>query len=131
VTAALERDQVTAGQLRQTDAVLVGDDPVVGPVDDDHRTPHPRAQLLEPSQRHARGLGSNQRLAVGRGAPAQEVLDELGGVWLGHQLVEEELGEAPVVAQPRVPVVASPAVVDAGVLVPLLERYRPVTGKRP
>ena len=42
-------------------------------------------------------------------APPHEVLDQLRRVLLRHQLVEEEVEEAGVVAQPGVPVVATPA----------------------
>ena len=50
-------------------------------------------------------------------AQADRVLDLLGGVGFRQQLAEEELRETALVAKPRVPVVALPALVDTEVVV--------------
>ena len=122
VTRALEGDERPAGELGQPDARFVGDDAVVGAVDDDDRAPDVRALLLDAQLTgNASDLGPHQGLAVGATAPVDEVLDQLGRVLLRHELVEEEVEEPRVVAQPGELVVTTPAVVVTGVLAPACE----------
>ena len=119
VPGPLEGDERPAGELGQPDARLVGDDAVVGAVDDDDRAPDVRALLLDAQLTgNASDLGPHQGLAVGATAPVDEVLDQLGRVLLRHELVEEEVEEPRVVAQPGELVVTTPAVVVTGVLAP-------------
>ena len=132
VAGALEGHQRPAGQLGQPGPVLVGDDPVVGPVHDDHRAAHCRTLLLHrPLAGDAPDLGPDQSAPVRAPPPAHEVLDQLGRVLLGHQLVEEEVEEPGVVTQPGVAVVAAPALVVPGVLPPQLEGGLALGGERP
>ena len=131
VAGTLERDQGPSGQLGEPRAGLVRDDPVVGPVHDDDRAPHVGALLLDSALAHdSSDLRTDQGLPGRAEPPSHEVLDQLGRVLLGHQLVEEEVQEPRVVAQPGEPVVAAPVLVVAGVLSPAVERRLPLRGER-
>ena len=119
VAAALDGDQHAAGQLghRRTDGQ--GSQPVVVPVDDQHRAADPAQDGLHllPARRLGSQLGQDEGLGGRLQPPADHVLDLLGGVGLGEDLAGEELEEAPVVAQPVVAVELGPALVGVERLV--------------
>ena len=101
-------------------AALERHDLVVAAVDDPQRTCDRSAQCFHSvavAQPRGRELGRDQRLRGRIQPPCHAVFDLLGGVWLGEDLAPEELQEAAVVLQPRVLVVACPALVAVELLV--------------
>ena len=94
VAVAVEGHQRPAGQLGQPCAVLDRDHPVVAC----RARPRPGSALPRTAPapgapRPTTDLDAAEGLAVDAVAPADEVLDQLGRVGLGHHLVEEEVDE--------------------------------------
>jgi hypothetical protein len=120
---ALQQGELAAGRLGECDPATLASDRVGGALDHQHRAADTAAQparglLVEHIGEFGRDEGLRRRVQ----APADAVLSWLGRVRFGEHLGEEELQEAPVVAQPVVAVVLRPALIGAELLVPVVRR---------
>ncbi len=91
-----------AGEPRQSPAVRIGIDVVLGPVDHEHRAGHAPRQLGLSAAcdrcGHARRGGERQRLAVGLVRPRDRVLYLLGRMGLGQHSLGPPLHEVGIAA---------------------------------
>ncbi len=109
-----------AGELGDPLAALERLAAIPLPVHDQDRTAHlaqQRLGLLSGRRRNRSGVVQQHRLRADLHRPANAVFMLLGGMRLVEQLSEEELGVAPPVAQPVVPVALSPALLGVEHLV--------------
>ena len=103
VAAAIQKDELAAGELDETLADDGRTDAVLGPVDGQHRALDAAGDVLRRSaprvpEAHAPGNGVHGHLRRGLVSPPDAVLDLLGGVGFGEDLAEEELQEVVVPA---------------------------------
>ena len=120
VPGALQGQQLAAGELGDPLAALERLAAVLLPVHDQDRAAHlaqQRLGLLPGRRRNRSGVVQQHRLRADLHRPADAVFMLLGGMRLVEQLAEEELGVAPPVAQPVVPVALSPALLGVEHLV--------------
>ena len=119
VAAALDGHERATGRRGERGALRVRTNRVLVAVDHQDRAADARAELVaRPDPRQPqRLLGVDQGLRVGLEPPGDEILDQLGRVWLRDALPEEVLEEFRVVLEPVVTVVLGPALVGVEPLV--------------
>ena len=105
-------DQPSAGYFRERSALRMGHDPVPVAMDHEHRAGERAGQVFRLLFVEAcRELRGDQGVGRHLQAPANTVLNLLGGVRLVEAVGEEELEEAPMILQPVVAVPLEPAVI--------------------